>query len=52
MARAPSKPSDLRVTSLTKGTTSTEQSVVGLQWQDHSPNETGFRLKPIRNSRL
>jgi hypothetical protein len=43
--RAPSAPSDLRITSLTKGSTSAEPTVVDLQWRDNSPNETGFRIQ-------
>jgi hypothetical protein len=43
--RAPSAPSDLRITSLTKGGTSTEPTMVGLQWRDNASNETGFRIQ-------
>jgi hypothetical protein len=43
--RVPSAPGDLRITSLTKGSTSAEPTAVGLQWRDNSPNETGFRIQ-------
>jgi hypothetical protein len=43
--RSPSAPGDLRIISLTKGATSAESTVVGLQWRDNSPNETGFSIR-------
>lgn len=43
--RVPAGPSDLRITSVTRGTTSAEPTVIGLQWRDNSSNETGFRIE-------
>ena len=43
--RIPAAPSDLRITSLTKGATSAEPTLVGLQWRDNASNETGFRIQ-------
>jgi hypothetical protein len=43
--RAPAAASDLRITSLTKGTASAEPTTVGLQWRDNSSNETGLRIE-------
>lgn len=42
---APSAAADLRITLLSKGATSAEPTIVGLQWRDTSSGETGFHIQ-------
>lgn len=45
IAGAPTAPTNLRLTGVTRGTTSTQKTTVRLQWQDRSRHETGFRIR-------
>lgn len=45
IAGAPTAPTNLRLTGVTRGTTSTQKTTVRLQWHDRSRHETGFRIR-------